>query len=443
MEQKINIELVTNGIYVSDDLSINLLDAKGNLKTLPKSITIDAMVSHVGYVNENFYFYDPESAVKAVDSFTKPYRKQVLKHHKMLEDAIGEVIESSYVKLSDSKDINKPNGQIRLKMKIVDQAAIMKFLDRRYKSFSIHASSGAVQCSICGQHPYKCDHQRGQSYLIEEEDKKSYNQLCYWIIKDFIYPEVSVVNVPGDPLNHINNINSEDSQKDGIMMDYQTGLNLDQADKKMVFIDSVELPNLLSNKDLGKHEKIIDKITIKDGKLKNSKQEKQIHNQPPGGNQVDIEKMEEMYDRLNKQLSDQVASTKTDLSDAKETIKTKEEEIITLKQNLSSKETELTDLKDSIETINENTNIITKKAVGYLIDKLVDLKTNMGVEVKKEDREHYATLSMDALDAAIGELENIDIQSLLDHKDLVNGQSINKKKAGSKGVKDILNDLEE
>ena len=157
-------------------------------------VTVDA--THLGYVNKNGYFYTPNSAKSAKNTWTKPYNKPVLgikdSHMLINGEPIGIVIDSKYAEIPQ-KTKKSPNSKLILTLKILDPDAKAKIKDGRYNTVSVGSYPKKIVCSICGEDitdsPYTHEHTRGEVY-----DGKT----AYWIIDVDEYREVSFVNLPAD-----------------------------------------------------------------------------------------------------------------------------------------------------------------------------------------------------------------------------------------------------
>jgi len=169
--------------------------------TIPKAAlltTIDA--THSGYVNSNFYYYDPDSMKESYHTWTTPYKKPILRHHNLggglfssAEDPMGRVQDARFLK--DAR-----GGFIQLDARITDEDAKAKIMDSRYETVSTAGKPvDFVECSVCGVNMLKggkfCGHNRGQVYEDEESAEK---KLAYWKIGPMQYKEMSFVNAPAD-----------------------------------------------------------------------------------------------------------------------------------------------------------------------------------------------------------------------------------------------------
>lgn len=154
---------------------------------LPDSIQVVVEATHTG-INKNKVSYSYESLELSTDSWTNNYSKPVLLNHDMSSDPMGRVVNSVF-----KQSVIEPQKYcIQLTLEIQNKAAIERFLDGRYKTFSIGGYTDSAKCSVCGKDMIAdgfCGHQRGKKY----DDKE-----CYWHLGRMDYDEISVVNSPAD-----------------------------------------------------------------------------------------------------------------------------------------------------------------------------------------------------------------------------------------------------
>lgn len=211
-----------------------------------KGLIVRLAATHAGIVTGNNTFYLPDKMREGVPTFVENFGKPILTHHNEEKDPIGRVIDARYVDtsntLKDSKWFGKevrdsagrlqgsindklisdlcdgkmPYGQAidvvrnildnsvlqdvnyeglgyaEIIAQITDTDAIEKFLDGRYLTGSVSASTDKAVCSNCRQDwtkDGKCDHTPGSIV----DGKK-----VYLIAGKFIYSEYSMVNKPAD-----------------------------------------------------------------------------------------------------------------------------------------------------------------------------------------------------------------------------------------------------
>lgn len=190
------------------DLKLNINDAVDSEES-PKGLLVTIDATHGGFINRNYFFYQTKYMKDAVKTWTNPYNKPMLLHHKiggMWQDAadpIGRIVGAEFV------DTGKDTGFIRLKALITDPDAIEKVKDGRYVTVSTsQRPAGPVYCSVCGANlldpASDCMHSRGRKYVIEKEGdgkgKKAKQEIktCYYLYTDLEYRECSFVNEPAD-----------------------------------------------------------------------------------------------------------------------------------------------------------------------------------------------------------------------------------------------------
>lgn len=211
-----------------------------------KALRVRIAATHAGIITGNNTFYMPDKMREGVPTFTQNYNKPVLVHHDENKDPIGRIVEAKYVDTSSSirdskwfgrditdrgvvqgtlndklvKDLvdgkmpfgmavdvvrnildnsvlqDDPSyqglGFAEITAEITDEEAIQKFLDGRYLTGSVSASTDKAVCSHCKQdwtQDGRCDHTPGSVV-----DKKK----VYLIAGKFNYSEYSMVNKPAD-----------------------------------------------------------------------------------------------------------------------------------------------------------------------------------------------------------------------------------------------------
>lgn len=152
----------------------------------------------------NNRIYRSEEMMRQVKTWTKPYKKPVLRHHDQTDDAIGRVVQQTYVdksrwntaihELGVGDEVPFPDdqtGQLVIKQHITDPDAVQKIKDGRYNTVSVGFSAEHMYCSICGTDWFEeqCQHEQGKEYD---------GVVQYGIPTGIIYNEVSFVNVPAD-----------------------------------------------------------------------------------------------------------------------------------------------------------------------------------------------------------------------------------------------------
>ncbi len=211
-----------------------------------KGLIVRLAATHAGIITGNNTFYMPDKMREGVPTFVENFGKPILTHHNEEQDPIGRIIEARYVDTSKTlRDSQWNNKQVRdsagrvqgtisdkllddfiggkmpfgqavdvvrnildnsvlqdpqyeglgyaeIIAEITDKDAIEKFLDGRYLTGSVSASTDKAVCSHCRQDWTKdgrCDHTPGSI----EDGKK-----VYLIAGKFNYSEYSMVNKPAD-----------------------------------------------------------------------------------------------------------------------------------------------------------------------------------------------------------------------------------------------------
>ena len=236
-------------LKLTDTVALNLIDAgqvRDNFVSMPSNQTqtnrglfVKIAATHAGIVNRNNMFYLPDKMRAGAKTFVTPFQKPFLTNHDEGSDAIGRIVAAEYIdtshlvkdkyrgrvikdmaitdKLIDSfcdgsmpyaaqldfvrtymKDsiLDDPEyqgmGFIAITAHITDKEAIEKFLDGRYLTVSVGASTDRASCSICKQDWSKdgmCDHRPGKLYDATK---------CFMVAGAFEYEEASAVNKPAD-----------------------------------------------------------------------------------------------------------------------------------------------------------------------------------------------------------------------------------------------------
>lgn len=160
----------------------------------PLKVTVEAI--HTG-LTRNFTFYEEAGLKAGTTTWTTPYNKPVLTHHYKMGEPIGRVTGARY---NSSSLISPDKGCIEITIEVSDPEAIAKIKDKRYNTVSIGAETDSVKCSICGVNRIHswCEHYRGEKYNEDGQIDRS-GKLCYWIIGNVNFDEVSFVNIPSDP----------------------------------------------------------------------------------------------------------------------------------------------------------------------------------------------------------------------------------------------------
>lgn len=243
------IKRTPNGLYVSDNLTVDMSRVKPELKNkfvqrvrdferggrvgVAPKLVAQVAATHAGLPTGNMAFYTPDRMKQGLPSFTDSFAKPVLMHHNDMADPVGRVHRATYRDLShlyvepmqkfseryggtvftDAKvDLEKAFDQVdwivenmvpmkdyvglgygELDLHITDAEAAEKIVDQRYLTVSVGFTTDSMYCSNCHQDWASegfCEHERGKVY-----DGKQ----TLVIPGKFNYEEVSWVNSPADP----------------------------------------------------------------------------------------------------------------------------------------------------------------------------------------------------------------------------------------------------
>ena len=140
-----------------------------------------------------------ESLKSGIHSWTLPFPKPVLVNHDMLVDPLGRVEMAQFQTVEDGRGCNV------LYPRIVDEDAIVKVLDGRYRTVSIKADTDEARCSICGTDWTKkepCEHLRNQWYVPGSDEPVEAStpgaEQCKLDLGELWFKEVSFLNNPSD-----------------------------------------------------------------------------------------------------------------------------------------------------------------------------------------------------------------------------------------------------
>lgn len=155
----------------------------------PNSIMVDVEAIHAyPYVTGNFTRYMPKCLKESIPSWTKPYRRPVIKHHNDENgEIIGRVCDARY-KTKDTLS-DTPCLEMTLNIPGKEKEDIKNGL---LETTSIGAIVTDARCSICGHQlagGNMCEHIRGEYYDGE---------LCTWDFHKMKAKEISYVIVPSD-----------------------------------------------------------------------------------------------------------------------------------------------------------------------------------------------------------------------------------------------------
>lgn len=190
-----------NKTYLVDSVKVDNKDSFASINSNIKGKALLAILdaTHSGFVNGNFFFYQPDAMKESFSSWITPYKKPFLIHHRLSDqetggavDPIGRVIDARFID-------DERGGFTQLDTKVMDEDAKTKIMDGRYSTVSTRVVPvDVVECTQCGSNILKdgfCGHPRGKVIEDEETGEK---KLTYWLIGKTKAKEVSAVNAPAD-----------------------------------------------------------------------------------------------------------------------------------------------------------------------------------------------------------------------------------------------------
>ena len=384
----------------SNGQSIQITDSVSNDK-LPDKLNVVVEATHTG-INRNKVNYSYENLDKSKDSWTKDYNKPVLLNHDSSSDPLGRVKASNF----KQSVINPDKHTIELNLEITNKAAIERFLDGRYSTFSIGGYTDSAVCSICGKDMMKdgfCGHRRGQTYDNKE---------CYWNLGQMDYDEISVVNSPADVHAQAISLSvvGEDGQEDSIVPDENhdetagepTGEQGDSAKIDGNILDSID--NILGTKNSDGDNKPDEPESKPEEPESKPEDNKPTSAEEPTGEQGDsIESLKEKI----ASLENQVSTLQSEVGTKDGIIAAKDVEIETLSNERDELKAKLeTSQEDSVGLVKQNA-ALAKFAHSSLAERVVDLQIVSG-EKTLEDKEQllkdYSIMTSKKLNDTISEL---------------------------------------
>lgn len=185
----------TNVNQSKTDLS-NLKEAHVVTYVDEDSLMVDIEAIHSRVTRNNTY-YSPECLKESIPYWTAPYERPVIMHHNEKDGVIiGRVKAAEYTET----DTRSETPALLLTANIGDEEGKKGIKNGTLSTVSIGVIAHDLRCSICGQNLAEegaCEHERGEVYVIDGEQK-----LCYWIINKMEPKEVSYVIVPSDIYAH-------------------------------------------------------------------------------------------------------------------------------------------------------------------------------------------------------------------------------------------------
>lgn len=319
-------------------------------------------------LTRNKTFYQEKAIREALETWVSPYPKPVIKNHDINEEPVGRVVGAAV-----TRSVLKPEyTTARLYVDISDPEAKQKFKDGRYRTTSIGCTVDSVKCSICGSDILKedfCGHMKGRVYDGKE---------CYWIIESIVsFDEISVVNVPSDPLSmRITDLVAKGEVKEGM-----------------------DLPNKLDEAEIEKTLEAIDSLLGQEGA---EVEEPEVPDTPEGEENV----VDNPQDSPDEQSTE---STEPQSGEDKPTVEELQEQLQAAQAELQAREKELAEAKEQI-TVLEAANTALSAEIEELKRQLEDREkavaeaTRQNLELAKlaqmAYREHAVTLAVFGGEAA-------------------------------------------
>lgn len=168
--------------------------------TKKKGLVVELAAIHEG-MTANFNYYSAEELEKALESWTTPYPKPIIRNHDVYTEPVGRVMDARMDKEADGSPF------VRLQVAITDAEAVEKVGDERYLTGSVGGKAGKALCSVCetdwanaSMFDLPCKHERGKVYK---------GKLAYFKMMDISFKEYSFVNVPADQRSSIRSIGSD------------------------------------------------------------------------------------------------------------------------------------------------------------------------------------------------------------------------------------------
>ena len=271
-------------------MDLVLQDAKAEKK---RGLLVNFNLSSAGRRINN-RIYSPKGQRAGLSSWMTPYAKPVILNHDSKGDAIGRFTGVDWVSLDAQampffktasdfmnfkdtfergnvrkmyKELNKrgllTNGKwpglsaLHASARIVDEAAIEKFLDGRYLTFSAGSHTDSYTCGICSSNWAEgdiCEHRPGQ---ITDEG------LAVFFTGSYEGDEASVINMPANDLSQVSSMEFTDS----VELNQQVGHNFRCIDKSTIYITDAQLSSgekqMLDKEEKSALERLTDMDSLK------------------------------------------------------------------------------------------------------------------------------------------------------------------------------------
>lgn len=160
----------------------------------PNSLMVEIEGIHAyPHATRNYTRYMQKCLKNSVSLWTTPYRRPLIKHHNEENgEIIGRICNAEY---KTSKTLSGTPALV-FTVNVPGEEAKKDVKNGILSTASIGVIAYDVRCSICGAHLEdgdKCEHERGQEYLINGK-----KEICYWDVYSIEPKELSYVIVPSD-----------------------------------------------------------------------------------------------------------------------------------------------------------------------------------------------------------------------------------------------------
>ena len=341
-----------------------------------KSIMLEYEAVHE-VVTRNFTLYTKNAMKSSEQSWTYPYKKPIIMHHKD-EDGkiIGRVCSATTI---DTSNAGVPC--LKLTGNISDPEGVEAVLDGRLKTTSIGVSVQELHCSICGadltlENPYEHRHVRGEEYDGE---------VCYWIIDKMEAKELSYVIVPSDRFSQHTKVYRPKKKE------IEKGESFEMA--------NIELKEQATEVDAKEKEVVVTETADRDKMLEEVTQKLEVLTQAFEDFKNKYAELQEVNTALKtekKDLEIKKEEAEKELKDVKAENDTLADEVVATKESVEALRNEILELKEGKERNNIVEEILSlreqlnkrpiekdaliSKSVDYLKESVEDLKYELSLK---------------------------------------------------------------
>lgn len=182
--------------YKPGNLESVVESMNGNENIAEDSIMVDIEGIHVG-PTRNYTWYTENALRTSVPTWTKPYLRPLIMHHNEKDGRIiGRIHAVDYIE----RNTRSNTPALLFTTNVPDKEAATQVHNGILNTTSIGVIVHDARCSICGHNiaeDGKCEHERGEIYEVNGE-----NKTCYWVINSMEAKELSYVIVPSDVYAH-------------------------------------------------------------------------------------------------------------------------------------------------------------------------------------------------------------------------------------------------